>query len=162
MILYTIMIYHSKQSVCKILYIGSIVVLCMSASNSLLADINADEQFQLGMNYYNAGDYESAISAFTEATVTAPDVSSYHHWLGRSYGQLARNSGMFKAFNLSQKTRQELERAVELDRDNTAALVDLMKYYKRAPSFLGGGEEKAEDIRKRLQELGIQTEDVEG
>lgn len=155
------MIYHSKQSARKILRMIGIAVLCLSISNSLYADINADDQFQLGKNYYSAGDYEAAISAFTEATVTAPDISSYHHWLGRSYGQLARNSGLFRAYNLSQKTRQALERAVELDRGNVAALTDLMEFYEQAPAFLGGGQEKAEDIRKRLAELEIQSDNTE-
>jgi len=155
------MIYHSKQSVSKILWIIGAAVLCLSISISLYADINADEQFELGQNYYSTGDYEAAIKAFTVATVTAPDISSYHHWLGRSYGQLARNSGLFKAYSLSHKTRQELERAVELDGENVAALADLLEFYVQAPSFLGGGQEKAEAIRKRLAELEIQPDNNE-
>lgn len=155
------MIYHSKQSACTILRMIGIAVLCLTISNSLYADINADEQFRLGQDYYSAGDYEAAISAFTEAAVTAPDVSSYHHWLGRSYGQLARNSGLFRAYSLSQKTRQSLERAVELDHENAAALADLMEFYEQAPSFLGGGQEKAEEIRKHLSELEIQPDNTE-
>jgi tetratricopeptide (TPR) repeat protein len=151
------MSYHSKQSVVNILRISGIAVLCLVISKNLYADINADEQFQLGKNYYSAGDYEAAIDAVTAATVTAPDISSYHHWLGRSYGQLARNAGLFRAYSLSRKTRQELELAVELDNENAEALADLMKFYEQAPSFLGGGKDKAEEIRKRLAELEIQS-----
>ena len=156
------MIYHSKQSVRKFLHIGSIAVLCLFNSDNLYADIDDNEQYRIGQYYYIAGNYEAAIKAFSGAVVAAPEISTYHHWLGRSYGQLAKKSGPFKAYSLSQKTRESLERAVELDRKNTAALSDLMKFYEQAPAFLGGGQEKAREIRKRLEELENQADYTEG
>jgi len=36
-----------------------------------------------------------------------------------------------------------------------------MEFYEQAPSFLGGGQEKAEEIRKRLSELEIQSDNTE-
>ena len=53
----------------------------------------------------------------------------------------------------AEKSKESLERAVELDPENVAALTDLMKYYKRAPGFLGGSDEKAREISKRLEKL---------
>jgi tetratricopeptide (TPR) repeat protein len=147
------MIYHSKQITCKFLHLSSIALLCLYLGNIAYADINDEGPFLLGQDYYFAGDYDAAISIFSEATATSPDNSTYHHWLGRSYGQLAKKSGIFRAYNLSHKTREALERAVELDQENTEALADLMKFYEQAPAFLGGGQEKAEEIRNRLEKL---------
>lgn len=106
-----------------------------------------------GQQHYDAGDYEAAIEALSEAVKRDPDNSQYHHSLARAYGRLADQSGWFRAYKLSIKTRQGLERAVELDESNVDALRDLMTFYERAPEFLGGGKDKAEAIRKRLDEL---------
>jgi tetratricopeptide (TPR) repeat protein len=158
------MIYHSKQTTHKFLRLSSIALLCLYISNIAYADIDDDDPFLLGRDYYFAGDYEAAINTFSEATATSPEISTYHLWLGRSYGQLAKKSGIFKAYSLSHKAREALERAVELDQNNTEALADLMKFYEQAPAFLGGGQEKAGEIRKRLEELESRSgaENVEG
>jgi len=111
---------------------------------------------QRGQQYYNEGDYEAAVEALSEAVKRDPDNSHYHHSLARAYGQLADQSGWFRAYKLSIKTREGLERAVELDASNVDALRDLKTFYERAPEFLGGGKDKAEAIRKRLDELADQ------
>lgn len=155
------MINHSKQTTRKFLRLSSIALLCMYLGNNAYADINDDDDlFLLGQDYYFAGEYDAAINAFSEATAISPEISTYHHWLGRSYGQLAKKSGIFRAYHLSHKTRGALERAVELDRENTEALVDLMKFYEQAPAFLGGGQGKADEIRKRLEELENQADNT--
>jgi tetratricopeptide (TPR) repeat protein len=155
------MIYHSKQSVRKFLQIGVLALSSLAISGNLRADID-DEKFLRGKDHYLAGDYEAAIRTFTEATASAPGISEYYHWLGRSYGQLAKNSGLLRAYSLSQKTREALERAVELDNENTEAMTDLIKYYEQAPSFLGGGQGKAEKLRNRLEELETRTANTGG
>ena len=53
----------------------------------------------------------------------------------------------------AKNAKKSLERAVELDPKNVAALTDLMKYYKEAPGFLGGSDKKAEEISTRLKIL---------
>lgn len=109
--------------------------------------------FDQGQRYYGQGDYAEAKTRFEELVKLAPEVSIYHHWLGKSYGRLAENSGWLDAMSFAKKTLKALKKAVELDEDNTAALVDLMTYYKRAPAFLGGSRKKARAIAKRLQKL---------
>lgn len=151
------MIYHSKQAVRKFLHTSSIALLCLCISSNLYSDMKDNDQFLRGQDYYHSGDYAAAIKAFTEATIYEPENSVYFHWLGRSYGQQARSASLLKAYSLSNKTREALERAVELDQNNTAAISDLIKYYEQAPTFLGGGPEKAEEMRKRLQELQNNT-----
>ena len=113
----------------------------------------AETSFQLGRQNYDKGAYEAAIEAFSVAVKLAPDTSTYHHWLGKSYGRLAQNSNLFKAYRLAGKTREELERAVALDDKNIEATEDLLEFYLQAPVFLGGGQDKADRLRRRLKEL---------
>ncbi|MEE8233652.1 MAG: hypothetical protein V3R41_03125, partial [Gammaproteobacteria bacterium] len=83
----------------------------------------------------------------------SPDDSRYHHWLAKTYGELAETSGWLKAMRLAGKSKESLKRAVELDPENIRALTDLMKYYQEAPRFLGGSNEKAKEISIQLKEL---------
>ena len=132
----------------------TIIFLVLPFGPPCQADESEDAvQFSLGQREFAAGDYDKAINSFSNAVRLAPDNSVYHHWLGKSYGMLAQESSLLTAYSLSRKTRRELERAVELDDRNVDALTDLMEFYRRAPGFLGGGEEKAEKIRIRLDEL---------
>jgi hypothetical protein len=55
---------------------------------------------------------------------------------------------------MAKKTRKEFEKAVELDEKNYNALEDLMQYYLEAPGFLGGSKKKANEIEKRLNQIG--------
>ena len=134
-----------------------ILLLCPGIVQSVFADNDPEYQFHMGEQYYNRGDYDNAIEAFSVAVASAPSESVYYHWLGKSYGRLAEKSGLLKAYNLSGKTRDALEQAVALDNTNVAALLDLLEYYENAPVFLGGGKDKASGIRQRLLELGHQT-----
>ena len=113
--------------------------------------------FSAGHTLFEQGQYADAIAAFNQAVEKQPFNSNYHHWLGKSYGRLAEISGWFKAMDLSRKTLAELELAVELDENNTAALVDLMAYYEQAPAFLGGNQEKANEIQKKLDKIQTQN-----
>lgn len=133
------------------------LVLLVSALLPLSADAgpgtDAEYYLQQGKQFYVAGEYEKAIEALSEAVKLDPDNSHYHHSLARAYGQLADQSGLLRAYKLSIKTREGLERAVELDANNIDALRDLKTFYERAPGFLGGGEDKAKAIQERLDEL---------
>jgi tetratricopeptide (TPR) repeat protein len=117
----------------------------------------AEASFQLGRQSYEKEAYAAAIEAFSTAVRLAPNTSTYHHWLGKSYGRLAQNSNFLKAYRLAAKTRTELERAVTLDDKNIEAIEDLMEFYRQAPVFLGGGQDKADRLRRRLEELHRQN-----
>lgn len=93
--------------------------------------------------YYSIGSWDQAIKAGERAVALAPEHSNYHLWLGRAYGEKAENSNPFSAFGLARKAHAQFERAVELDGDNIDARSDLTEYYTEAPSFLGGGKDKA-------------------
>ena len=130
-----------------------VLIILLLLSGFCMAGTDTGNAFATGRQYYESGDYENALDAFIQAVEIEPDNANYHHWLGKCYGRLAESAGILKAYKLSKKTRTELERAVELDDTNIAALTDLMEYYRQAPGFLGGGADKAAAVCRRLQEL---------
>jgi tetratricopeptide (TPR) repeat protein len=93
--------------------------------------------------YYSLGNWDLAIKAGERAIALDAKNSSYHLWLGRTYGEKAENSNPFSAFSLARKARAQFEEAVEIDGNNIEARSDLTEYYTEAPSFLGGGKDKA-------------------
>ena len=113
----------------------------------------AENNFNQGQIFYEAGEIDAAINEFTSAIGKSPNISRYHHWLAKSYGELAEISGWLKAMRLAKASKKSLKRAVQLDPENIDALTDLMKYYQEAPRFLGGSNKKAKEIRIRLENL---------
>ncbi|MDX1519555.1 MAG: hypothetical protein R3318_05485 [Gammaproteobacteria bacterium] len=117
-------------------------------ANGALQD--AEFYFQQGLQAYEADDYETAVTSLEKATEMDQSRSEYFHYLGKSYGKLAQESNWFRAMDLSQKTLVALKQAVQLDENNDRAVIDLIKFYRQAPAFLGGDEKKAAELEKRL------------
>ena len=126
---------------------------------SVLLNVVQADTLDDAKQLYEKKDYLTAISLLEAAIKKDPSQSEYHHLLGKAYGRQAEISSWFKAIGLAKKTRKSLEKAVELDPKNISALRDLRKYYKSAPPFLGGGEDKAKMITKRLEALGEKVEE---
>ena len=101
--------------------------------------------------YFALEDWDRAIPACEKAVASAPNNSSYHLWLGRTYGEKADASSFFTAAGLAKKVRTEFERAVELDPNNVDARTDLAEFYLEAPGIVGGGQDKA---RAQAAKLG--------
>ncbi len=114
---------------------------------------NAEVFFQQALLLYNSQAYEAALPAFQKATELAPLVSNYHHMLGKCYGRIAEEGSWLTALRYVRKTLTEFRKAVELDDNNIQAWKDLEEFYRRAPGFLGGSQDKADEIRVRLNEL---------
>ena len=114
---------------------------------------DAEDNFYQGQMLYEDDNFEAAVDKFSKAISQSPDDSRYHHWLAKTYGELAETSGWLKAMRFAENAKESLERAVELGPKNIAALTDLMKYYRDAPGFLGGSDKKAEEISIRLEKL---------
>jgi len=93
--------------------------------------------------YFALEDWSRAESACKKAIAVDPSNSLYHLWLGRTYGEKANHVGFFSAASLAGKTRDEFQRAVDLDPANTDARVDLAEFYLEAPGIVGGGQDKA-------------------
>ncbi len=106
----------------------------------------------LGRAYFGLRRWDEAVAAGERAVALAPGNSEYHMWMGRTYGEKADASNALSAAFLAKKARQEFERAVELDASNVEARTDLAEFYLEAPSFLGGGKDKA---RQQAQTIAI-------
>ncbi len=134
-----------------------IIFFAISATFNGFADetgqSDAEDNYDQGQVFYEDGKFNAAAEKFSKAITQSPDDSRYHHWLAKTYGELAETSGWLKAIRLAGKSKDSLKRAVELDPENIRALTDLMKYYQEAPMFLGGSNKKAKEISIRLEEL---------
>src|SRR4051812_35760871 len=107
----------------------------------------------IGRNYYMLGDYKRAVNSFQDALSAGPADSDRYLWLGRAYGRRAEHSSPLTAPSHALKARQNFEKAVELNPKNLEAMSDLFEYYLEAPSFLGGGTEKAASLAKKIAQL---------
>lgn len=105
----------------------------------------------IGKNYFALEDYERAVLFFEKACAAEPKVSDHYLWLGRAWGRRAETAGIFAAPARALKARQNFETAVMLEPKNAEALNDLFDFYLSAPSFIGGGVEKAEAIAHRIE-----------
>jgi Flp pilus assembly protein TadD len=106
-----------------------------------------------GLNHYMRGDYKKAIEALETALKYDPKNSMTTLWLARAYGRRAETSSPFTAMGYARHAHQNFEHASELDPHNLEALSDLFEYYLDAPSFLGGGMDRAEAAVARIAAL---------
>jgi tetratricopeptide (TPR) repeat protein len=94
---------------------------------------------------------EEAIHECELAASNAPSDSNTQMWLGRAFGLKASHASPFLAIGLAKKVHTAFERAVELDAENVYAMSDLGEYYVAAPSFIGGGLDKAQTLAATMQ-----------
>ncbi len=94
--------------------------------------------------------WDDAIAACERSVAIEPGNSSYHMWLGRAYGEKADRVSFVTAYKMAKLIRAEFEAAASLDPHSGEALSDLGQYYVEAPSFLGGGENKAAALANQL------------
>lgn len=98
-------------------------------------------------------DVDAAATLLEKAVAQNPKSAEAHLWLGNAYGSQAQNASIFGQASLAGKTKDEYEKAVELDPNLLDARFGLVQYYTYAPGIMGGSYEKAfaqvEEIRKR-------------
>jgi tetratricopeptide (TPR) repeat protein len=98
-------------------------------------------------------DADAAAALLEKAVAQNPKSAEAHLWLGNAYGSQAQNASIFGQASLAGKTKNEFEKAVELDPNLLDARVGLIQYYTFAPGIMGGSYEKAfaqvDEIRKR-------------
>jgi len=114
---------------------------------------NGEIQLLLTKAHISVEQFNAAEKSGERAVAMDPKNSEYHNWLGQAYGGKADHSSMFIAYTLARKTRKEFETAVQLDDHNFDAAQHLVEYDCTAPSFVGGGEEKAHPLIQILLRL---------
>jgi tetratricopeptide (TPR) repeat protein len=114
---------------------------------------NAEAHYYLGVIALKRNDNATAIQELERATALDPQVSNYFMELGAAYGEAAKKAGLFSKLDLARKCQAALEQSVALNPDNIPARNGLISYYRAAPSFAGGGMnkayEQAQEIRRR-------------
>jgi Tfp pilus assembly protein PilF len=107
------------------------------------APADAESSNLLCRAYFALEQWDRAESSCKKAIALDPKNGRYHLWLAHVYGEKADRVGFLSAASLAGKTRDEFQRAVELDPSNTDARVDLAEFYLEAPGIVGGGQDKA-------------------
>ncbi len=111
---------------------------------------NGEIQLLLTKAHIAVEQFNAAEKSGERAVAIDPSNSEYHNWLGQAYGGKADHSSLFVAYTLARKTRKEFEIAMQLDDRNLDAAQHLVEYDCTAPSFVGGGEEKARPVIQKL------------
>lgn len=109
--------------------------------------------YQAARKTYRAHHYDDATRMLETLLQSHADCARCAHLLGKAYGRLAQRANWLSAMDLARKTCSALELAVRLGPDDQDAIDDLLRYYRTAPEFLGGGQGKARILEQRLREL---------
>jgi tetratricopeptide (TPR) repeat protein len=117
----------------------------ISALNGRISSNPGDAEaiHQLCRAYFQYEDWDRAEPRCKKAVEMQPNNSAFHRWLGRVYGQKAERATL--PISLALKTRDEFQRAAELDPTDSNAGVDVAEYYLEAPGIMGGGKDKARE-----------------
>ncbi len=126
------------------------------AINSLNGQISANPRDAESIHllcraYFQYEDWDRAESRCKIAVELQPNNSGFHRWLGRVYGEKAERASI--PIRLAGKTRDEFQRAAQLDPTDRYAGVDVAEYYIEAPGIMGGGEERARNQAKVVGKL---------
>lgn len=99
------------------------------------------------------GHWNRAISSCKQAVRFNPSNSNAHLWLGRAFGGRAGTANRLTALTMAVKLRDEFETAIQLDPRNVAAYSALGQFDVQAPSFLGGGIQRAQALAAKLEPI---------
>jgi Tfp pilus assembly protein PilF len=98
-------------------------------------------------------DAETAKNLLEQAIAQTPNNVEAHYLLGQAYGSLISSASMFSKPGLAKKTREQFEKAIQLDPNFIDARFGMIEWFLEAPSIVGGGEDKAiaeaNEVKKR-------------
>lgn len=134
----------------------SVWLIGLFAAQLLYAE---DSAYQRGVRVYEQGSYQEAVSIFELEVQKNPDDSESHHWLGKAIGRLAEQAAWYNAFTLARRAGKEMEKAVDLNPYNTAAVKSLLQFYEQAPALVGGGKDKADRLRERMKKMELKIQE---
>jgi Tfp pilus assembly protein PilF len=143
-VLLALMPVFASDSPKDLLSAGKVDSAIASLNARISSNQNDAEAFNLlCRSYWALGEWDRAVTNCEKAVSLESTSSTYHHWLGRAYGEKADHSSFFTAAGLAKKVHTEFERAVDLNPDNQEARLDLAEFYLEAPGMVGGGQDKA-------------------
>lgn len=106
----------------------------LNAKISLIINQDKEDKIEDGIKLA-----ERCIEANPKSTIC-------HEALGNILGTKALKGSMFSAATYAGKIRDSFKKAVELDPKNISARSSLLQFYLQAPSIMGGGNSKAQDL----------------
>jgi tetratricopeptide (TPR) repeat protein len=112
---------------------------------------DAEARYQLSRllaSHYR--DYDAAEEMLEKAVEHADGNAEYHFFLGSVYGTQAQLAGILSKFSYARKTRDQFERAVNLQPDSVRYRSALMTYYLMAPGIVGGDLDKAKEQAQEI------------
>jgi len=107
-------------------------------------DNNAEAHYRLGLIELRRDyrDEDGAVEHTEKATELAPENADYQYGYGAALGMKAQNAGVFKQAFLAPRVKKAFLRAVELNPKHVQARIGLAQYYVKAPSIMGGDEDR--------------------
>lgn len=99
--------------------------------------------FYLGLLAMRRDEPEPAAKLLGKAAELNPADAETWRRLGDAYGRAAQKAGLFSRLGFARECREAYERAVAIDPRNVEARFSAMNFYLEAPSFVGGGFDKA-------------------
>lgn len=135
----------------RALLLLSVLMLATAHAETPTPDYESD--YQAARSTYRSHRYQDSARMLEALLKAHPECARCAHLLGKSYGRLAQRANWLSAMDLARKTVTAFELAVQLDPSDEGALEDLIRYYRAAPGFLGGGADKAKRMEQRLREL---------
>jgi tetratricopeptide (TPR) repeat protein len=117
-----------------------LAVLAALIALPLFAQTSLIDQGRAAMN---RNDADAAAALFEKAVAQNPKSAEAHYLLGTAYGSQAQKASIFGQASLAGKTKDEFEKAVELDPALLDARFGLIQFYAMAPGIMGGSYDKA-------------------
>jgi DNA-binding NtrC family response regulator len=82
--------------------------LVLSDKKDSLINDEAEEDYKLGENYLNSGDYKKAIELFMDTICLMPDWDSAHYMLAHAYNKIGNKKGALEEYEIIKKLNTEL------------------------------------------------------
>ncbi len=125
------------------------------------ASTKNDALYYLGRIAFEVDDADKAKNYLEQSVGVEPNSSDEYYWLGRAYGDLAKNANIFKRASYASSSHKYLQMAVDSDPKSMEAQRGLFFFYIEAPGILGGGIDKAERTLSDIRKLSPVDADIE-
>lgn len=104
---------------------------------------NPEVNYWYGLTLIETGDSSQAIACLEKAAASRPPQGRYFKALGDAYGLSAQKASLFSKMGLARKCIAAYDRAVALEPGNVEYHRSRYEFYRAAPSFVGGGMDRA-------------------